>query len=112
VGEVLQVQGQLFEVRRQIEQLAGQRAALADAADFSTITARFAEPGVATGHRRPEPRTGLARSVERAWDAAVAVVGGMIVALGVAVPLAALALVVLLVWRAGVRRPRPAGTTT
>jgi hypothetical protein len=91
VGEVLQVQGQLFDVRRQIEQLQGQQAALADAADFSTITIRLAEPG-APARGPGETATGLARSAERAWDAAVAVVGGMLVALGVAVPLAVVAL--------------------
>jgi hypothetical protein len=108
VGEVLQVQGQLFEVRRQIEQLAGQRAALADAADVSTITLRLVEPGAATRHaRRDHPSTGLARSVERSWDAAVAVVGGMLIALGVAVPLAAVVLVAWLVRHLGAWRRRP-----
>lgn len=105
VGEVLQVQGQLFEVRRQIEQLQAQRVALADAADFSTITLRLVEPGVPGRDTRPDPEpTGLARSLEQAWDAAVAVVGGMVVALGVAVPLAAVLLGAWLVWRLVARR--------
>jgi hypothetical protein len=108
VGEVLQVQGQLFDVRRQIEQLQGQQKALADAADFSTITMRLREPG-APGHdptATTAPRTGLARSVQRAWDAAVAVVGAFIVVVGVAVPLAALALLAWFLWHIAVRRVR------
>jgi hypothetical protein len=111
VGEVLQVQGQLFDVRQQIEQLQGQQKALADAADFATITMRLAEPG-APGRDQTataEPRTGLARSVERAWDAAVAVVGASIVVVGVAVPLAALALLAWFLWHIAVRRVRPHG---
>jgi hypothetical protein len=111
VGEVLQVQGQLFDVRRQIEQLQGQQKALADAADFSTITMRLVEPG-APGHdptTTSEPRTGLARSVQRAWDAAVAVVGAFIVVVGVAVPLAALGLLAWFLWHIAVRRVRPHG---
>lgn len=113
VGEVLQVQGQLFEVRRQIEQLQAQHAALADAADYSTITMRLVEPGGPAARNRPDdPATGIARSLERAWDAAVAVVGGMIVALGVALPLGAVAGLAWLAWRAVARRrsatPEPA----
>lgn len=111
VGEVLQVQGQLFDVRRQIEQLQGQQKALADAADFSTITMRLTEPG-APGHdptTTAEPRTGLARSVDKAVDAAVAVVGAFIVVVGVAVPLAALALLAWFLWHIAVRRVRPHG---
>jgi hypothetical protein len=111
IGEVLQVQGQLFDVRRQIEQLQGQQKSLADAADFSTITMRLTEPG-APG-RDPTsttaPRTGLARSVDRAWDAAVAVVGAFIVVVGVAVPLAALAVLAWILWHIAVRRVRPHG---
>lgn len=111
VGEVLQVQGQLFDVRGQIEQLQGQQKALADAADFSTITMRLAEPG-APGHdptATTAPRTGLARSVQRAWNAAVAVVGAFIVVVGVAVPLAALALLAWFLRHIAVRRVRPHG---
>jgi hypothetical protein len=111
VGEVLQVQGQLFDVRRQIEQLQGQQKALADAADFSTITMHLTEPGGPGNDptRTTEPRTGLARSLERAWDAALAVVGAFIVVVGVAVPLAALALLAWFLRRVAMRRVRPHG---
>lgn len=108
VGEVLEVQGRLFDVRTQIEQLQAQRAQLADAADLSTITLRAFEPGAPLlREEEPEPSNELVRAFERAWDGAVAVVAGMIVVVGYVLPLALLA---GLVWGvARLRRGRLAG---
>jgi uncharacterized protein DUF4349 len=91
VGEILEVQQQLTMTRTQIEQLAAQRAQLADAAALATINLSLFEPGVAPAHE-DEPSTGLAYSFDRAVDGAVAVVGGMVVVLGYTLPLAALGL--------------------
>lgn len=105
VGEVLEIQGQLFNVRQQIEQLQAQRSQLDDAASLSTITVSLFEPGVSLA--QPEPETGLAHDLSRAWDGAIAVIGGMIVVVGYATPLVLLALLVWLVVRLTRRRGAP-----
>jgi hypothetical protein len=106
VAEVLQVQNSLFEVRQQIEQLQAQRDELSQAAALSTLHVSLFEPGAAPV---PEPRPAgdLARSLERARDGALAVVGGMVVVLGWLAPLAALALLGWGLSRLRQRRARP-----
>ena len=111
VGEVLEVQGQLFNVRQQIEQLQAERSNLDAQAAMATITATVFEPGAVAAKPGPEPATGLARSWERAWDAALAVIGGMVIVMGVLVPLALLGLVAWGIWRLSAgRRRTPAAT--
>jgi hypothetical protein len=108
VGEVLQVQNSLFEVRQQIEQLEAQRANLEQAASLATLQVSLFEPGAAFQPQPTEPEKGLAGAWGRAVDAAESVVAGMIVVLGWLTPLAVIA---LLGW--GIsrlfrrRRPRP-----
>ncbi|HVL27195.1 MAG TPA: DUF4349 domain-containing protein [Acidimicrobiales bacterium] len=113
VGEVLQVQTALFNVRQQIEQLEAQRAQLDQAAALATIQVSLYEPGASFVLRpEPEPATGLAASFQRAVDGALAVVGGMIVVVGWATPLAVLGGLAWLIarWR---RRPAaPAAPVT
>lgn len=98
IGDVLQIQDQLFNVRTQIEQLQAQQASLDDQATFSTITVSMYEPGVAF---TPAPETEPS-ILSKAWDdatgGALNVLGGMVVILGYAVPLALLALVGWGVW--------------
>jgi hypothetical protein len=108
VGEVLEVQGQLFNVRQQIEQLQAERANIDAQASMATITATVFEPGAAVtkAKPRPEPATGLARSWDRAWDAAIAVIGGMVIVTGVLLPIALLALIGWVLWRLSVGRRR------
>src|SRR5262249_16386738 len=48
VGEVLEVQGQLFDVRQQIEELQAQQANLDAQATFATINVTLFEPGATT----------------------------------------------------------------
>jgi hypothetical protein len=110
VGEVIEVQGQLFGVRQQIEQLQAERANLDNQASMATLTVTLFEPGAAVSHAPDEPATGLARSWDRALDGTVAVIGGMIVLLGYLLPLSALALLGWGLWRLGGRRRRPAPT--
>jgi hypothetical protein len=107
VGEVIEVQGQLFAVRQQIEQLQAERANLAGQASMATLTVTFFEPGAAVAHAPDEPATGLARSWHRALHGSVAVIGGMVVLLGYLLPLALLGLLGWGVWRLGARRRRP-----
>lgn len=109
VGEVIQVQSQLFAVRQQIEQLDAQRADLDGRAALSTISVSLFEPGAIFGPE-PLPTTGLASSFQRALDAAVAVAGGMVVAVGWSAPFAILGLAVWGVSR--LRRRRHAAQAT
>jgi hypothetical protein len=111
VGETIEVQGQLTQVRQQIEQLAGEKARLDGAASYATLQVRLAEPGVAA---KPEdkPRSEASpvrQSITRAAHGAELVVAGTIVVLGWALPLGLLALPAWALWRLAVkaRRPRP-----
>ncbi len=103
VGEVLQVQSQLFQVRQQVESLQAQRTQLDQQASLATIHVSLTEPGAAV-QPSPEP-AGLAHALERALAGSVAVVGGTIVVLGWLAPVA---LVGLLAW--GVVRLRRRGS--
>jgi hypothetical protein len=94
VGDVLQVQSSLFNVRQQIEQLAAQKANLEQAASLATVQVSLFEPGAGLVARPVDDRS-LAHSLREGVDGTVAVVGGMIVVVGYLVPLAALG---LLVW--------------
>ena len=96
VGETLQVQEQLGRIRQEIEQLSAQQAHLQDEVAMAKIDVSLAEPGAAVT-APPDESTGLARSLERAVDGAVAVVGGTIVVLGYLLPLLLLG---LLAWLA------------
>ena len=90
VGDVLQVQSSLFNVRQQIEQLRAQKANLEQATSLATISVSIFEPGAPALYRPADDRS-IARSFERAVDGIVAVVGGMIVVAGYLVPFAVLA---------------------
>ncbi|MGH9021863.1 MAG: DUF4349 domain-containing protein [Acidimicrobiia bacterium] len=104
IGETIEVQRQLSSVQEQVEQLEGRRRLLEDRTSMSTVRITVAEPGVAV---QSEPAVGLDAAWDRAWSAAVAVVGGVLVVTGALVPLVALALVALLLGRPLLRR-RPA----
>lgn len=104
VGDLLAVRGQLTGIRQQIEQLAAQQASLAERSDHSTVRVTLHEPrGAAPGPSDPDP-WGLAKALRTAVDAAEAVVGGMVVALGFVTPLVLLGLPMWLAWRRYGRR--------
>ena len=105
VGEVLEVQNSLFSVRQQIEQLTAQKVNLEQAASLATIQVSVFEPGAGFEPRPVEEDKGLAHAFERSVDGAVAVVGGMIVVVGWAVPLVVLGLVIWGASRLFRRRP-------
>jgi len=109
VGEVLQVQNSLFEVRQQIEQLTAQKQNLEQAASLSTIQVSVFEPGALFEPRPVDDDKGLANAFERAVDGSVAVIGGMMVVVGWAVPIVVLGLVVWAASRLFRRRPPRAG---
>jgi hypothetical protein len=107
IGETIQVQEQLTQVRQQIETFAGQKAHLEDSAALATISMTLTEPGVAVVPP-VESRWSLARSLRRAGHGAVAELGGVLIVLGYVLPLALLALVTWLGWRLVARRHTPA----
>jgi len=104
VGEVLQVQSQLFDIRQQVERLQAQRDQLDQQASLATIHVALHEPGAT--FELPQPTTGLARALERAVAGSLAIVGGTIVVLGWLAPVA---VVGLLAW-AVVRLRRRGGS--
>ena len=107
VGDVLQVQSSLFGVRQQIEQLQAQKANLEQATSLATIQVAVFEPGAPALYRPVDGEPSLARSFEQAVDGMLAVVGGMIVVVGYAVPLAVLGLLIWVGSRIFRRRPIP-----
>jgi hypothetical protein len=111
VGEVLDVQGQLFNVRQQIEQLQAQQANLDGEASFATITVSLFEPGAAVTPPKPVPATGLAHSWHLAVHGSAAVIGGTLVVIGYLLPALLLVLLALPVLRL-VRRTREAPAVT
>jgi hypothetical protein len=102
VTDVIAVQNQLQQVQSNIERLQGQLDQLEDQSSFSTIVLRISEPGAAAG--RPQGR------LAKAWATAVNGLGVMaaaaLVAVVWAIPVAVLAVLVLLGART-LRRPRP-----
>lgn len=104
VGETIEVQRQLGQVREQIELLAAEQARLSDAVAFSTITLALAEPGAAL--RSSEEGTSIAAAFSRALDGASAVVAAVIVSLGYLLPLGLLVGIAWLVARPVIRLRR------
>ncbi len=111
VGEVLEVQNSLFNVRQQIEQLTAQKQNLEQAASLATIQVSVFEPGAGFEPRPVDDDEGLANAFRRSVDGAVAVVGGMIIVVGWAVPIVVLGLVIWGLSRLFRRRP-PTATPT
>ncbi len=107
VGEVLAVRQQVSATRLEIEQLAAQQASLEDLAAFSTLRVALTQPGAASPGG-PEPVTGLDRSLARALEGAVAVVGGMVVVAGYAGPFLVLGLLAWAGQKVARLRRRPA----
>jgi hypothetical protein len=90
IPETIQIQQQLSTIQEQIEQLEGRRKYLDGQTSFSTLRLSLLEDGaVAKPDTEPKPASTLSRAWERSGGAALAVLGGTIVVLGVLLPLAA-----------------------
>jgi hypothetical protein len=90
IPETIQIQQQLSTIQEQIEQLEGRRKYLDGQTSFSTLRLSLLEEGaVAKADTGPKPGSTLSRAWERSGGAALAVLGGTIVVLGVLLPLAA-----------------------
>jgi hypothetical protein len=96
IGQILQVRDRLTGVRTEIEQLAGQQAALKDQVALATVHVSLHESAAkVTTTKAKDDGTAFGDSVRTAVDAMVAVVGGMVIVLGVALPFLVLALLAL-----------------
>lgn len=92
VNEVLSVRSTSVGIRQEIEQLAAQQESLDDRAAFSTIHVLLHEPTAALSESSPDDDSwDLADAFGTAVDGAESVVGAMIVAVGLALPIAPLA---------------------
>jgi len=104
IEDSLKVQRTLQDVQLAIEEIRGQLRVLSDQTDLSTITLSMAEAATVA----PKPKEGL--TFVRAWRQAIhaiaAVVAAIVIGLGYVIPIALIALVVLLAWLA-YRRLRP-----
>lgn len=101
VTDTIKVQKELTGIQLEIERIRGRLRYLEDQTSYGTISLSMAEAGVAA----PQRPSILARAWERAVEGFLSVIGGLITALGVLLPIAVLGLVgwVLL------RRRLPAG---
>ncbi|MGH9036736.1 MAG: DUF4349 domain-containing protein, partial [Acidimicrobiia bacterium] len=113
IPETISIQQQLSVIQEQIEQHEGRRRYLDGQTAYSTVRLSVLESGaVAKEPGDGAGRTTLARAWERAVGAALAVVGGSLVVLGVVVPLALMfglpALVFALARRRTGKVPAPA----
>jgi hypothetical protein len=88
VGEVLQVQGSLFDVRQQIEQLKAQQSSLSGAVAYATLTVGIREP---VPGAKPTTPADKPNALERSWRLAVdntgAVLTAIVLTIGATVPL-------------------------
>ena len=89
IPETIQIQQQLSTIQEQIEQLQGRQKFLDGQTSYSTIRLSLLEDGaVAKPDGGPAPQSTLARAWDRSAGAALDVLGGSLVVLGVLVPLA------------------------
>ena len=100
VTDTIRVQNELSRVQMEIEQLRGRLTYLRDQTSLGTITASFAPLSAP----KPDAPSRFAQAWSRAVDLMQSFVAGMIVTLGVVVPLSVIALILYLVFRG--LRPR------
>ena len=110
IEQTLRVQNALDDTQLRIEQIQGQLNVIENQTSQSTIRVSLREAGV----RDPQPQDVRNPSVRNAWDRAIAgffgVISAVVIGLGYLVPLAILALFVLLVVALARRRRRRAST--
>ncbi|MGH2750725.1 MAG: DUF4349 domain-containing protein [Actinomycetota bacterium] len=102
IGDTIRVQNQLERVQENIERMRGRLRVLEDQTSFSTLAIDVTEAG-APKPEGPEKAGTLGRAWDDAVDGFMGVVSAVIVASGVLLPIAILALIVVLL----VRRLRP-----
>jgi uncharacterized protein DUF4349 len=106
IEDSLKVQRTLQDVQLAIEEIRGQLRVLSDQTDLSTITLSMTEAGAVV----PKPKQNEGLTFARAWHQAVhaiaVVLAAIVIGLGYLIPIALVALVLLVAWF-GFRRVRP-----
>ncbi|MFL5767259.1 MAG: DUF4349 domain-containing protein [Actinomycetota bacterium] len=114
INQTLQIQRQLQDVQMQIEQIKGELHQLHDQTTLATIDVTIHEPGVVPV--KPQPvtaRPSLSEAWSKALNGLLGVAYTVVVGLGYLLPVGALALLGVYVWRrVGVRPARPAEQRT
>lgn len=98
VEDILKVEAQLERVRGEIERITGRLRFLENRIDLATITVELFEP---------EPITqsfGIRDALARAFEGFIATINGMIIATGTLLPIAVLAVVAYVLYRATKKR--------
>ena len=95
IADTIRVQNELTGIQLEVERIKGRLRYLDDQASFSTIFVRMVEKGAP-----PPAKVGvLGRAWERSVEGFFAVIGGVIVAAGIAVPVALLLAIAVLLLR-------------
>jgi hypothetical protein len=92
VSDTIRIQNELTGIQLEIERLEGRLRYLQDQTDLGTITVALAEEGDSAPGR-------FGSAFDRAWDGILAVLSGVVVFLGYALPLLVIALLLWLLWR-------------
>lgn len=100
VVDTIRIQRELSDVQLQIEEIEGRLRFLRDQTDMGTISLAIAEEGTAAPGA-------FDRALDRAVDGFLSVIAAMVVMIGYALPIALIALIVLVAYRR--LRPGAAG---
>lgn len=92
VADTIRIQNELTGIQLEIERIEGRLRYLQDQTDLGTITVQLAEEGESAPGR-------FGKAFDQAWDGILAVLSGIVIFLGYALPLLLIGLLVWLVWR-------------
>ncbi|MFF9485269.1 DUF4349 domain-containing protein [Streptomyces sp. NPDC014676] len=111
LSDVVTLEGELSSRQADLEALLAQQASLKDRTGLATITLSLSETPVEETPKDDDP--GFTDALAGGWDAFVTMLRWLAVAIGAVLPFAALAVLLVLLWRKAVRprlprRPEPA----
>ncbi|MFC8371008.1 MULTISPECIES: DUF4349 domain-containing protein [unclassified Streptomyces] len=115
LSDVVTLEGELSSRQADLEALLAQQASLKDRTSLATITLSLSETPVEEAEKDDDP--GFVDALAGGWDAFVTMLRWLAVAIGAVLPFAAVAVLLVLLWRKVVRprlprRPEPAPVTT
>ncbi|GAA2252046.1 hypothetical protein GCM10010415_09900 [Streptomyces atrovirens] len=115
LSDVVTLEGELSSRQADLEALLAQQASLKDRTSLATITLSLSETPVEEAEKDDDP--GFVDALAGGWDAFVTMLRWLAVAIGAVLPFAAVAVLLVLLWRKVVRprlprRPEPAPVPT